>query len=382
MLDRLAIIAASVVIFPAHAAAGLPPPAARTIPAAIDAPSPSETGPWVMSWQASEVTCDNAATFGAAAIPPRIPQLSRRRFEEAQPATFSFTLGEAGRPLSITQEEDGQPRTFTPDLAPALAAAQFAPQPRATTCHVTFTQTATPVEEAALGDLVALRIYDRRARIPKRAWDRFAPGGCHATRLRLLEHHNPDYRKLPKLPGAPQWTFLTYNIDEDGQPLAIKTVESSGSDALDLAARAATADSRWVDGDPRTGCWRYNYTAADVIEAPQAPDTGQYGESPAPCESDDRWAKPPRLVYPTFYQRRGIEGWAVLRYDVASWGEIGNVELIDAQPTRELGEQARRVLESAQYKPVAGGLTGCIERVSFVLPLRADGAEQDVDAYE
>ena len=42
-------------------------------------------------------------------------------------------------------------------------------------------------------------------------------------------------------------------------------------------------------------------------------------------------------------QHCGIEGWEVFRYYVASWGEIGNVELLDAQPVRSPGDAAHKL---------------------------------------
>ena len=66
--------------------------------------------------------------------------------------------------------------------------------------------------------------------------------------------------------------------------------------------------------------------------------------------------------------RRRIEGWAVVRYDAAPWGEIGNVTVLAAQPSADFGTQAQVVLRSAKVAPSESGFTGCVERVRFVMP--------------
>lgn len=332
----------------------------------------------IVTWDAGEVTCDNGVTFAADTIPRRIPVSASRPPQGEPRVTYEFTLGGEGRALSIIETAGVRSALYNGDLVPSLAAAQFAPQPVATTCAVTFTQKVVPHDEAALADLITLAIHSRPTRLPGSTWKRFVSGDCSATRVRQLERHTPDYRKLPKVPGANTWVMVSYDIDDAGAPTAIKTIDSSGEPQLEAASKKAISESRWIDGDPRTGCWRYGFTAADVIEAPASPELGQWGDWPEQCEAKDRWAKEPRLTYPENYRRRGIEGWAVFRYDVASWGEIGNVELLDAQPSRDLGEAARKVLMSAQYKQVPGGLTGCIERVRFRLPERgAEAPDED-----
>ena len=333
--------------------------------------------PYSVSWAAGEITCDNGVTFGAEAIPPRIPD-SVSRAPTTQPrAVYSFTLGPEGRALSISLPPGASTPRHGFDLAPALAAAQLAPQAEPTRCMVTFTQTAVPYSEAPLADLVAARIQNRRVRIPREAWNRFGQRTCYEKRTRALEWHTPDFRKLPKLPGAKHWTFQTYDIDEKGRPTQIKTVGSSGSQALNDATRKATKASRFVDDDPREGCWRYTWTAAEVIPAPQMRSMPDYGEPPEPCDADDKWAVAPKLDYPRFFERRGIEGWVVFRYDVAPWGEIGNVEVVDAQPARDLAVFGQNVLTSARFKPIENGLSGCIERVEFRLPENGPDTGED-----
>ena len=333
----------------------------------------------LISWKAGQITCDNGAIFSPDVIPTRIPDATSNVPEQLPRVIFSFTLGSEGRALGITASDIAGGRRYGSDLSPALAAARFDHQAGEAACAVTFSQTATPYDEAQLDDLMMQVIHSRRRAVPRDAWQNIVPGDCFANRKRPLEIHTPDYRKLPKRPGANHWVFVSYDIDAEGKPINLETAGSTGNAAIETASRRAVAASRWIDEDPRTGCWRYDWTAADVITAPKAPPAWQFGEQPEQCEADDRWSKTPVLNYPKAYQRRGIEGWAVLRYDVASWGEIGNVETLAAQPASEFGSYAEGVLTSARYATIEGGLTGCIETVIFKLPqigAETDGADQ------
>jgi TonB family protein len=78
------------------------------------------------------------------------------------------------------------------------------------------------------------------------------------------------------------------------------------------------------------------------------------------------------LRFPEPYRRRAIEGWAVVTYDVAPWGEINNIQVKASQPSADFGAQAVTVLRSARVKPGPGAV-GCVERVRFVM--ESDQAE-------
>jgi TonB family protein len=76
------------------------------------------------------------------------------------------------------------------------------------------------------------------------------------------------------------------------------------------------------------------------------------------------------LVFPENFRRRSIEGWAVIRYDVAPWGQTGNVRVAEAQPAAGFGDAARSIVQLSTRRPSAYGYTGCLELVRFVLPPR------------
>ena len=72
-----------------------------------------------------------------------------------------------------------------------------------------------------------------------------------------------------------------------------------------------------------------------------------------------------RLVYPDAYRQRSIEGWARLTYDVAPWGAIDNVRVVESQPSTDFGRQAQIMLRQAKVTPQGSGATGCNQTVRF-----------------
>lgn len=290
--------------------------------------------------------------------------------------TYTFTLTSDGRPLAITMAGETKRTLRTSDLPPAIAGSRFSERSAATECTVTFTEEMTPLAEAPLEDLVLMRSYSTRSRIPRETWKRFVSGDCDAKpRPRPLLRAYPDFRKLPGPPGARDWVFLSFDTDAEGKPVNVAVVESTGNEALNAESVAAIEASQDTEGE-RTGCLRYYWTGHGTVKAPDRPDIDTYGAQPEACRADDRWATKPKLKYPRAYQRRGIEGWVTMRFDVAPWGEIGNIEVIDAQPTQDLSRYAIPILRSAKYSELETGLKGCIERVVFRLPDRSKKAPE------
>ena len=95
------------------------------------------------------------------------------------------------------------------------------------------------------------------------------------------------------------------------------------------------------------------------------PEEASFRPADATCPAQAEWAVSPTLTYPDNFRRRGIEGWAMIGYDVAPWGATGNVRVLATQPSDEFGAQAMRIITTAKRVPSATGYTGCVDRVSF-----------------
>ncbi|WP_242415749.1 TonB family protein [Sphingomonas panni] len=300
---------------------------------------------------------------------------------EPTTVTLQFRIDSDGRPLSIRAEGT----SFVPnseDIAPALAASTFAPGTPHTDCRIDYRQQVVPLAQADPADLIAYSLAPTSGPLRPEGWERIRPADTDCLRqprpAALLRAY-PDFRKLPGTPGERQWSMTSYDLDAKGRPVAVRTTSGTGNTALDAAARKAVSTSRFTEGK-RQGCL-YPYSRAALrLAAPVAPDEAQFGPTPH-CPAVE-WAQQPRLTYPEAWNRRRIEGWAVVQFDVAPWGEVGNTRVLASEPAEAFGQRAMQVVRSAKRPPSPTGASGCIKRVRFAIrpdeQLGAEAAEADM----
>lgn len=349
-----------------QAAPSMPPapPAPSLPPPIVEGPGNIVLPSTMLRWMPGAVQC---ADGPVAADPIRRPGNTLRYTQipaPLQPATLRFRITADGRPLSIEPATESQ--LYRPDdLMPALAASRFPARAR-TDCSVTYTPVQTPLAEVPVADLVSYTMNPRSGRLPRIGWDRIRPAGtcADAPRPAALVRVMPDFPKVAGTPGVRDWSLIAYDTDARGKPVNVRAVDGTSNRALDAAAIRAMRASRF-SGGARTGCIYPYWRAPDTLPAPPVP--AGMGAPPPTCPDGRDWAKAPTLTFPEPYGRRRIEGWAVVRYDVAPWGEIGNPTVVAAEPTAEFGQQAVRILRGARLKPSAQGQSGCIDRVRFVM---------------
>jgi TonB family protein len=161
---------------------------------------------------------------------------------------------------------------------------------------------------------------------------------------------------------------LTFRIAADGRPLGIAVDRRSPRVNPDDVP-AAFAAWRFEPG-ARTGCTYTFFRRQSVpLAPPPLPEKAAFRSAGATCpERPPQWESMPPLVFPIAFQRRTIEGWAVLRYDLVPSGATGNVSVLASEPAAAFGEQAVRIVQQAR-KPADGErYSGCIVRVVFRLP--------------
>jgi hypothetical protein len=285
---------------------------------------------------------------------------------EPSSVTFRFRIDASGRPLSIAADGPTRP-PFGDDLAPALAASRFAAGSDRRDCSVTFTSRVTATAETTVEDLVAYTMAPTTGPLPPEGWARIYPAAatCNdAPRPAPLVQAFPDWDKVAGTPGQRDWTMFAFDQDRRGAPRDVAVLTGTGNPELAAAGAAALRRSRYTGG-ARSGCRFPFHRAAAILPAPPAPESASLtgAEPPAICQGD--WARAPVLVYPLAFQRRSIEGWAVIGYDVAPWGDTGNVRVLAAEPAAAFGEQGVNVIRSARRAASSAGATGCVERVMF-----------------
>ena len=341
------------------------PPPIIELPGVV--PGTAASGPSLRTWIAGEVRCGGAVVAPVAMQRPD-GELAWPYGGAPKPVTFRFAIDADGRPLSIARDaaSTGGPGA---DLAPALAASRFAAGVARGGCTLTYSPQDATIAQAPLADLIAYSIEPRGMPLPKQGWDRIRAGSTCAGEPRPapLLRAFPDFRTIARRTGAVDWSLVRYDLDAKGMPVRVAAAWGSGNEALDRAAVKAVVASRFTEG-PRTGCLVPFWSHPAPLAAPPPPDVASFAAPGATCPAEQRFATPPRLTFPAAYMRRRIEGWAVVRYDAAPWGEIGNVTVLAAQPSADFGTQAQVVLRSAKVAPSESGFTGCVERVRFVMP--------------
>ena len=325
----------------------------------------------IVMWYPDEVNCE-AGTF------PQAEELLRpfntttyALEEEPAPASLTFAIDDTGRPHSI-DFANGSSQTLA-DAPAALAGSRFRAGASARNCTISYEARTATFEQAPFAELVSLSISPEGRRPPKKVWERiYGSSECmKPPRPRQLVRVMPDFAKIPGKTGARDWTLIGYDIDEEGRTQSPKVIATTGSPALDEAGIQAVDQSRFAEGAAKTGCLNPFWRNPLRLAAPHRP------EGDSPCDDLPDWDWSPNLRYPAAFQRRLIEGWALIRYDVASWGETGNVEVIDAQPASAFGVAAMQMMQRAKYKAAGEGATGCTTLVAYVLP-EEDGTLSDV----
>lgn len=355
-------------------------PSARITPH----PSPATTG-MIVDFVPGAVACDGGAAVPVAAERPFPVRAEGPDGARPVPMTVTFRIDAEGRPLGIARGSGmfAVPHLYHPseDVLPAFAAWRFAAgQPR-TGCRMRFEPVAVPALEAPLA---LLRRYyvapHQRGADAAALFRRLHPidtdcVGTGAPRVRLRAF--PDFDAIPQAPGTWSYSMTGFDIDRSGKPVRVRLTESGGNAALDRQSVAAVKRSRFAP-EARQGCtYPYWRRATQPLSAPAMPDKTRFVPAEAQCpESDTGWTTMPKLRFPAGFERRRIEGWALIGYDVAPWGATGNVRVLAAEPAAAFGEQADRIIQSARQAASPTGRSGCVDLVRFVMPATSGAEEQ------
>lgn len=336
-----------------------------SVPApAVNVPALSQQ---LLAWQPGEIRCDGQAITDATMRRPDLA-LAATDPQRVRSIAYRFAVDDTGRPHSITREGDAFV-PFAQDIGPALAASRFPAGAKRAACTVRYTPQFDPLARAPIADLAAYSIFPAGPKLPKAGWDRLgAVGNCRdRPRPAPLLRAFPDFSKVAATPGVRDWSLVAFDTDADGRPVDARVAHGTGNADLDAAAVDAVRASRFTGG-ARTGCLYPYWRAAGRLTAPDKPDEDQIRPADTRCPAKVEWATRPNSSYPPAYRQRAIEGWAILSFDAAPWGEIGNIKVLDAQPSADFGQQAIQILRSGRVAPSAQGATGCVETVKFKMP--------------
>ena len=218
-----------------------------------------------------------------------------------------------------------------------------------------------PVDRAEPVELASYIMTNQTPRLPKEAYDRLRAGDECRPGTQPLMRAYPNFDDIPATPGVRDWAMIGFDVAASGETVNVHHLYGTGNDALAEASKGAVENSRFNEGPLRRNCSYPYWRTAAVLPAPPAPPRAP--DWTDPCEALE-WDRAPQRIYPTAYSARSIEGWADIAFDVATWGAIGNVRVLGAQPTEDFGEAAKRMIELARAQKNAG-FTGCEKRVYY-----------------
>ena len=281
------------------------------------------------------------------------------------PVSFAFAIDATGRTIGIRRLRDDAPGSAD-DLAPTLAATRFPAGAPRQDCTIVYTPRVTSIAETPVADLISYTMTPDSGPLPEAGWARIMAAGNCATEPRpqpLLQAF-PDFGPIPGTPGVKDWSMVRYDTDAKGRPVAARTLTGTGNAALDAASIKAVRASRYAGG-ARTGCLYPYWKVPATLPAPPMPAEDTARPANATCPAGRDWTTGPVLRFPENYRRRSIEGWAIMVYDLAPWGEPGNIRVAAAEPSADFGTQAIEVIRGARLPASDRGATGCTDRVIF-----------------
>lgn len=307
-------------------------------------------------------------------------------FAPIRPATapsevdVTFRIDENGRPLGIVKSSAGQHFLWTSDVTPSIAASRFDRGKPRFGCTVRYAPRISEIADVSLSSVFEYSIFPNGGK-PRAIFDRLKPEGstCFNSPPAVLTRAYPDFAKIPATPGRPDWSMTQFDVNASGKPVNLRTVGGSGNDQLDKASRDAVARSQFAKG-AKQGCLYPYWREAGIIAAPEIPDEDAFKAENASCPKKFVWATRNPAIYPDRFRKRNIEGWAIIVFDVAPWGNTGNVRIAAAEPSAEFGLAAEQVVKLRKVENRGEALTGCVEKVRFVMnPNLPEGTQDSIE---
>ncbi|MBO9545758.1 TonB family protein [Caulobacter sp.] len=366
------LLVALAFLTPAAAMADIaPPPGGSTAPAQLVAFVPPP----------AQIACGqgSARLIEGAAVPPRywqpyIPPVAATGLTPYAPPplasseVYTFSVDTEGHVTDLKRTPSANVTIpwAIDDQTAIIASWRFAPGAAASNCSIDLAPTATPLNQAS-----PARLFETMATAPRSPWPgiRKVLGGDCDSRRRPQMIVYPDLRAFDDKSVDPAWAGLRYDIDANGVVRNVKVAAQHGEAAFADTAASAVAEARYFPGPARTGCFVIFTATPKATPAPARP-TGESFERPQDaCKiTQAQLNLPETKMYPPAFGKRRVAGWAMLRFDVAPWGQVGAVEVLAAQPSEIFGNYARNMLNGARPTAPPTGYRGCVVPIVFAIP--------------
>ncbi|ADU15183.1 energy transducer TonB [Asticcacaulis excentricus] len=203
---------------------------------------------------------------------------------------------------------------------------------------------------------------------------------CRAADRRIRLKAYPEASRLSRKPGRPQWLVAEYDILANGKVKTGHRLRGSGETADLDAIEKALGQRVFYPGQAVAQCLTsFAIPAADL---PVEQGVGELmtlnnttfgsdgdGDEQKTCPAEARSRAMSFIYRPEYYPaqaaRLGVEGVAMLSFDVAPWGQV-RLKSSWSHPLPEFGQAASSMLTQSTFKVSERGLSGCRLLVRFV----------------
>ncbi|WNO54981.1 TonB family protein [Stakelama saccharophila] len=336
--------------------------------------APGRAGQRLITYTSGAVRCggEGVTPLWREPVVPNGAFIRGRSDDALSPRRLSFRISRTGRPLGIAEADDRSRRNSHTDVAASLAAWRFEPGQARGDCTVTFVPQAYAPDAAPRGEAMRYAALPNIGGPGLNVWPSFAPeeSNCNDERPARRVTVYPDFKDVEQEPGRLSTSFFTFDTTADGKPRNVALIGSDGNRELNEAGLQAMRKWRFVSGKAYHGCryffWRGGTPA---VPAPEMPSGARFSAADT-CVAEGEWDHLPSLAqhYPNAFRRRGIEGWAIIRFDVAPWGDTGDVEVLASEPADAFGDAAREIIAQGRLGKSDVNRVGCVERVRFAMP--------------
>lgn len=256
------------------------------------------------------------------------------------------------------------------DLEPSLAGSQFQTGAPQTACEVIYASHSVEAAKASMQDKFLWATSAEGSRGDEADLTEMLVGNSTCNRQiypRVV--HFPPFDEMLSRPGLNGKVLLIFDVDGSGVPINTRIGASTADAEAAAASLEALGKSRFAP-KALTACLKIDHqTNNDVIPPPPMFEAAALRPEDSDClENGNHYLMVSDVPYPEGFERRSIEGWAIVRFDLTKDGAITNIKPLKAEPAAAFGIQAAGVVAAATPIAGTGAKHGCVTRVVFKLP--------------
>jgi TonB family protein len=249
----------------------------------------------------------------------------------------------------------------------AIAALSFAEGHAASGCRIHVSGRVLTDQAAARADLLKMFALTPYASLKSPIYRAAVPTGSDCLDGETLHRRVQYFAAVDEIhepPGVRSWVVVQYDIGPDGHARHVQIAASSG--AADLDARAVEAATRNVFApQAKQACVARYYDRPGIVPAP--PIAKDARSEPSQCAANVKLDFGTLDFYPKAFADREIEGYALMQFDVAPWGGLGEVQVLKSEPAAAFGQAAQNLMRLGKAAP-GQGLRGCVVPIRFKIP--------------